>query len=694
MAMAHRLKQLLATIGIALTLLAFVPSASALEPPGIEIVDPTMGQIVSGVYTVRGHARDDVGIASVEISIDGGPWYPANDTSGNGTWWTWSFDWDTTMYLNGGHAITALANDVEGREAIDRVEVQVNNEHRENTPPWVVIHRPSQESHVCGEILVEGHAGDDDPDDEVIQVQVRFREHEWMDARPGGMNGSYNSWFLWLNTNLYDNGWGRLDARSFDGDAYSDIYDVWIKVENPCEGANHRPWVHIDHPAHGATVSGIVVISGRAGDTDDGDKVEAVEVSIGRGAWRAVTPLGPDSDPWRSWATEWNTEEWENGWIAVCARSWDGELYSETHCVEVFIHNEREEENHRPIVHIREPKHGDVVDGFVTIRGTAEDPDEPGDKVEMVWVRIDDGSWVRATDTSGDGSFHTWQRGWNTREWRNGEHRICARSYDGELFSEIKCITVFVHNGEEENERPRVDITHPENGAKVRGLVEIRGTAWDDVEVKWVEWRVNEGPWRDAFDTSGDGSWSTWVGYWHTEEFEDGCYVISARAYDGSLYSELDRIELCVDNHEDRDEPPKVDIVRPECGTVVEGVVVVRGVSSDDREVVLVEVRIDDGPWHEAVRDGPDGGWGEWAYEWDTTLYDDGEHHVHARAQDNGGQYSDIDTCGYLVHNGQDGESPPRLPNLAGMLVPVSSMGLLGFFGAALVRRGWMGSVL
>ena len=696
--MAHRLKHLLAVFWIALMLVAFAPTTRA-EPPVIVIVSPANGEIVSGVYQIVGEASDDLGVTNVEVRIDVGEWRNATDTSGNGSWASWAFEWDTTLYANGWHDVWARAWDANDTHGFDRNEVQVHNEPRgENHAPWVNIHFPRQESTVCGEFFIEGHAGDDDTNDSVESVQVRFREGRWMDATPTGPDDGYGRWTLFFDSTAYDNGWGRLDARSFDGELYSDLYDVWIRILNPCEDENQRPWVRIDHPSHGSRVEGVIVISGRSGDPDEGDRVELVQVRIGHGEWFNAIPLGPDGDPWRTWAVEWDTRELENGWYTICARSFDGQLYSEIPCIEVFVHNEHREENHRPVVRIHIPANGDRVSGFVIIRGGAEDPDEPRDRVEMVWVRIDGGEWMRADDVSGDGTFHRWARGWNTREWANGEHQICARSWDGELYSELHCIRVFVHNEhrEEENQRPRVDITHPADGSEVNGLVRITGTAEDDVRVLWVEWRIDghDANWRDAFDTSGDGSWSTWEAFWHTEEFEDGCYAILARAWDGHLYSEIDHVRVCVNNHPDDDRSPVVDITEPRCGSTVHDTVAIRGTSEDDHEVVLVEVRIDDGPWMEATRDGPDGGWGRWVFEWHTREYDNGEHHVYARALDNAGQYSEVDVCGYLVHNDPNREAPPEGPGLQSLLPPVSSMGLIGFLGAALVRRKWLGSTV
>jgi len=701
--MARRPMILMAAVWLTLALVAaYLPAALAGNPPEVVIDDPIMGQTVSGVYLVTGRARDSDGeVVSVQIHVDSGEFFNVTDTSGNGSFYTWSWEWNTTLYDNGWHALGVIAHDNNGQAGDYRIEVQVSNgAHNENTPPWVEIVKPLSESTVCGIVHVLGEAGDHDVNDSVEMVQVRFREGEWFNATPLGTNGSFSAWRYDLNTTRYDNGFGRIDARSWDGEAYSVIFDRWVKVSNPCPDGdgNHRPWVHIDHPLHGSTVHGIVVISGRAGDPDEPrDHVEKVLVRIGRdGAWTLAVPLGPVDNPWRSWALEWDTRVYDNGWIAICAKSFDGDLYSEMHCVEVNVHN-GERENHRPIVHILYPTNGQTVHGFVNIKGSAEDPDEPGDRVEKVEVRINDRDWRLATDMSGDGTWHYWKIGWNTEEFDNGEYRLCARSFDGDLYSELSCIEVIVHNEHKENQPPRVDITEPPSGSTVHGDVIIRGLAGDDNAVKYVEWRINDGIWRDAFDTSGDHSWSTWKAVWHTLEFDDRCYVISARAFDGSLYSEIDKIELCVDNHPGtEDHPPVVHITSPECEMYVDGIVVIHGTSEDDHEVVKVQVKIDGGEWHLATAAGTDRDpWANWTFEWDTRNYDNGLHTVYARALDNAGQYSEVAHCAYRVHNSPDGASPPPGPKVTGgILLPISSMGLVGFFGAGLVRRRLLGSVL
>lgn len=77
-------------------------------PPSVRIASPASGGMVSGTVSVSGSASDNVAVASVAISIDGGSWQTANGT----TSWNWS--WNTSTLTNGSHTIAAEAADTSG----------------------------------------------------------------------------------------------------------------------------------------------------------------------------------------------------------------------------------------------------------------------------------------------------------------------------------------------------------------------------------------------------------------------------------------------------------------------------------------------------------------------------------------------------------------------------------------------------
>jgi hypothetical protein len=82
------------------------PDTSA---PTVSISSPASGATVDGVITVAGSASDNVGVARVEVSVDGGAWAAANGTS------SWSRSVDTSGWAAGSaHTIAARSIDTAG----------------------------------------------------------------------------------------------------------------------------------------------------------------------------------------------------------------------------------------------------------------------------------------------------------------------------------------------------------------------------------------------------------------------------------------------------------------------------------------------------------------------------------------------------------------------------------------------------
>ncbi len=517
-------------------IVSVAPATSADAPPHVVITEPPAGSTVSGIVTIAGHAWDDVGVVIVKVHIDTGEWWNATDTSGNGTWWTWSTTWDTTHWANGWHHIGAIAKDSAGQLADTMIEVYVQN-GGDNRPPWVAIDDPPNHSTVRGIVTVTGRAGDEDANDTVELVQVKIDAGEWQNATPTGDNGSFGHWAFEWNTSLVDDGWHAFAARAFDGTVWSDPKVFEYFVDN-VQGENHAPFVKILHPETGTTVYGIVLVHGTASDPDDGDRVELVQIQIGGGEWHDAVDTSHD-DSWSTWAYQWDTPTFDNGEWTVCARSFDGDLYSELSCRTVHVNNNHE--NQRPTVSITHPTNGAKVEGVALIHGRAAD--DVG--VELVEVRFGDGEWHHATDTSPDDSWTTWAFEWDTTKRDDGCVYISARSWDGSLFSEVAKVYVCVDN---HNDRPWAKITHPGNEETVHGLVLIHGTAGDDHGVKNVQVRIDEGEWHNAVNTGREHPWSTWAYEWDTTHVDNGKHRICARAWDGELYSEPHCITVIVDN--------------------------------------------------------------------------------------------------------------------------------------------------
>jgi len=98
-----------------------------------------------------------------------------------------------------------------------------------------------------------------------------------------------------------------------------------------------------------------------------------------------------------------------------------------------------------------------------------------------------------------------------------------------------------------ENVIPEIEIIYPSNNDVVTKIVQISGTAHDlddDVTIKRIEVSTEPGLWGEAEGTT------LWKYEWDTYGLDEGFYTISARAWDGADYSELDEIVVKVFNPE------------------------------------------------------------------------------------------------------------------------------------------------
>jgi alpha-amylase len=90
--------------------LQFRTSAAIADvtPPTISLLTPTNGTQVSGNLLISGTAADNVAVQKVEIELYSGIWVNATGTT------SWSFNLNSSNFLNGPHVISARATDTSG----------------------------------------------------------------------------------------------------------------------------------------------------------------------------------------------------------------------------------------------------------------------------------------------------------------------------------------------------------------------------------------------------------------------------------------------------------------------------------------------------------------------------------------------------------------------------------------------------
>ncbi len=92
------------------------------NPPTVALTNPANGATVSESVTVTASATDDNGVSQVEFFVDGTS-IGIDTNSSDG----WTSAWDTTLYSDGDHTVSAEVTDSIGQTALDSVNVTVEN---------------------------------------------------------------------------------------------------------------------------------------------------------------------------------------------------------------------------------------------------------------------------------------------------------------------------------------------------------------------------------------------------------------------------------------------------------------------------------------------------------------------------------------------------------------------------------------
>lgn len=622
----HTATIVLALATFAAFALAFAVQAQISQPPTVAIEHPDDEATVKGEVNVTGTASSlDGDIERVEVSIDEGEWREANGTE------SWNLTWDTTLWASGAHNVTARSWDGEEYSENDTINVHVNQ------PPKVTILAPEDNATTGGTVNVTGTA--EDPEASLEGVQVRVDGGPWQNAT---LKDDW--WFHW-DTQEIPSGEHNVTARADDGN-WTATSTVNVTVDQP-------PRLNIDDPDEGATLEGTVIIRGTAEDPEDG--LERVDVRIGTGAWQ-------ETDGTTDWSMSWETTSVPDGDHQVIARADDGNSTT-TSTVNVTVQNQDTEPEDAPTVTITQPEDGAIVTGNLTIEGTA---DASQGSIEQVDVRADDGPW-RETNGSTD-----WSHTWDTTTLEEGSHTITARATDG-VSTGTSSVNVTVDNDASvEEDRPRVTITGPEEGAKVAGTVTLEGTAeTSQGSIETVEVGVGQGAWQEAIGTSN------WTFQWDTTTMVDGPQDVTVTATDTQGTAGTATITVLIANQDETLDPAEQDrrdlqlsVDEPASGTTVRNELNIAGVvEASNASSATVEYRIDQGPWNEIhVSIGE-----PFEYAVDIQDLEEGDHQLTLRAV-NEDEVSQEETVAFTVDDS---------------LLAMPGPGLLVTLTAALIGHRW-----
>ncbi|HXG92737.1 MAG TPA: S8 family serine peptidase [Blastocatellia bacterium] len=167
-------------------------------PPTVAFSYPSSGSTVSGTVSVQVAASDNVGVASVTVSVDG--MLLGGDDSA-----PYSLPWDTTKISNGAHTLTAAAQDSAGNTANASIVVTVSNAI-DATAPVISITSPTDGTTVSGNVSVVVNALDN-----VAVVRVEL----YVDGQLKATSTTAPFTTKW-NTRREAKGAHRLQCKAYD----------------------------------------------------------------------------------------------------------------------------------------------------------------------------------------------------------------------------------------------------------------------------------------------------------------------------------------------------------------------------------------------------------------------------------------------------------------------------------------------
>jgi WD40 repeat protein len=119
--------------------------------------------------------------------------------------------------------------------------------------------------------------------------------------------------------------------------------------------------------------------------------------------------------------------------------------------------------------------------------------------------------------------------------WHPNSTYLASSSRDGVLIIWKKI--------ESDNKKPTVEISNPTQDEPILDSVKVSGIASDDNAVSYVEIMIDDGLWLKVRGTND------WKYLLDSSIYLDGTHTISARAFDGELYSDVDSISVFFSNN-------------------------------------------------------------------------------------------------------------------------------------------------
>ncbi len=223
------------------------------QAPAVSITAPSGGTTLSKSVVVTAAASDNVGVASVQLTLDGANFGAALTAA------PYTTTWNTTTVSNGSHTLRAVARDAAGNASTSAgATVTVSNGVVDTTAPTVSLTAPAAGSTLVGLVSVSANASDS-----VGVVGVQFT----VDGKNLGLEDTAAPYAISWDTTTIVN--GSHTVRAVARDAAGNVRTSsgrTVAVNNPFRDTE-APTLTLIAPVAGSTVSGSVTV--QAATTDN-----------------------------------------------------------------------------------------------------------------------------------------------------------------------------------------------------------------------------------------------------------------------------------------------------------------------------------------------------------------------------------------------------------------------------------------
>ena len=187
-----------------------------------------------------------------------------------------------------------------------------------------------------------------------------------------------------------------------------------------------------------------------------------------------------------------------------------------------------------PSITIVSPEDGDTIESIAVLEVEAIDDNQISD----VDYQVNGGDWRKMYYSEGDSYIASW----NTQEAGagNGEHQITFRAIDMNQNVVTETIEITVLN-EEDITYPYLRINEPKEEL-YNNRVNINVKASDPEGIEKVQYRMDNGTWRELTDDGNDIFTGTWTPTW------DGLHWIEVSTVDNQGYETLQSLGLETDS--------------------------------------------------------------------------------------------------------------------------------------------------